>query len=255
MTATISGKVMIRKTTPMVNGVVFLFNVSMGAPPNPYKYWRVPDLISNVDKDGEFSLTVPEGTYYLIVAQKQPDGEIGPPKDSAFMYFHVDAEGNPLPLVFTSGTKLNLGVLTTSFEWSPDMIQLDKDITAVEGVVSDMEGKPVERAVVFAYLSENATGRPSFVSDRTDKSGKYLLRVDGGGSYYLKVRSVIGGGKPQEGEFNNVTPEFDTVKVTLKKDQKLNGVTLKVNRFSKQFRKESVNRKATRNGTPIEKSN
>lgn len=255
MDATISGKVMIRDKIPMVNGLVLLFNKSLGPPPNPYKYWRVPDLICDANNEGEFSLKVPEGTYYFLVAQRKPDSEIGPPKDNTFMYFHGDGNGNPLPLVVTSGAKLNLGVLTKSFEWSSDLIQRDKDITAVEGVISDMEGNPVEKSLVFAYLTENAMGRPTFVSDRSDTNGRYLLRVDGGGSYYLKVRSVIGGGKPQEGEFNNVTPEFETVKVTLKKDQKLKGVTLRVNRFAKQVRKETVNPKATRNDTPLEKPN
>jgi len=254
MASTISGKVMIRDNTPMAHGVVLLFNKSMGAPPDPYKYWRVPDLISGTDKAGEFSLKVPEGTYYLMVAQKKPDSEIGPPNEKEFVYFHGDAEGNPLPLVVTLDTKINLGVLTTSFEWSPELVQREQGITAVEGVVSDMDGKPVEKAVVFAYLTEDTKGKPAFVSDRTDKNGKYLLRVHGGGSYYLKVRSVIGGGKPQEGEFNNVTPEFEPVMVTLTKDKKLKGIALKVNRFSKQGRKGPVNPKAIKNGIPKEKS-
>jgi hypothetical protein len=234
--ATISGQVMITGNTPMVNGMVLLFSKSMGPPPSKDKYWRVPDLISPTGVDGKFSLDVPEGTYYLQVTQKNPESETGPPKDSELFYFHADAEGNPRPLIITPGTRLNLGVLTGAYLFTPDMIQRDKGITAVEGVVSDMEGKPVERALVFAHLSRAATGRPVFVSDRTDKNGRYLLRLHDGGSFYLKVRSVIGGGAPQEGEFLNTTEEFEPVMVTLKKEQKLYGVTLKVKKFSRKTR-------------------
>jgi hypothetical protein len=231
--ATISGQVKVKGNTPMINGIVLLFNKSMGPPPSKDKYWRVPDLIAGTDTDGKFSLEVPEGTYYLQVTQKNPESEAGPPKVSELFYFHADAEGNPRPLIVTPGTRLNLGVLTGAYLFTPNMIQRDKGITAVEGVVTDMEGRPVERAFVFAYLSKEATGRPVFVSDRTDKNGKYLLRVHDGGSYYLKVRSVYGGGPPQDGEFLNVTEEFEPVMVTLKKEQKLKGVTLKVKKFSR----------------------
>lgn len=228
----ISGQVMIKGKTPMVNGVVLLYNKEWGAPPHPYKYWRIPDLISGTDSRGKFSIVVAEGTYYLMIAQKKPNGEIGPPKESEFLYFHGDVKGNPKPIVVAAGANLNLGVLTRSFKWSPKLVQRDKDITAIEGVVADMEGKPVERAVVFAYFSKNAVGRPAFVSDRTDKNGRYQLRVYEGGTYYLKVRSVIGGGTPETGEYLSTTKSFEPLEVHLAKGQKLADVALKVDRFA-----------------------
>ncbi|WP_052440597.1 hypothetical protein [Geobacter sp. OR-1] len=68
----ISGKVLINGKTPLPNGVVLLYDKLMGPPPDPYKYWRIPDLISPLDKDGSFSIGVTEGTFYLMVAQKNP---------------------------------------------------------------------------------------------------------------------------------------------------------------------------------------
>ncbi len=233
--ALIYGKVMIKKgksPMPMVNGVVLLYNKEFGPPPHPYKYWRIPDLISGTDKNGKFSMVVTEGTYFLMIAQKKPDGEIGPPKEKEFLYFHGDKMGNATPIVVTTGAKLNLGVLNESFIWSPKMVLNDKDITAVAGVVASAEGVPVENVVVFAYLNQEAVGRPSFVSDRTDKNGRYQLRVFEGGTYYLKVRSIIGGGAPEQGEYQSVTKDFVPVEVTLKKGQLLKNITLKVGRFS-----------------------
>ena len=232
--ATISGQLLIQDKIPMGNGVVFLFNKSMGPPPSQDKYWRVPDLISSIDREGRFSIDVPEGTYYLTAAQKDPNGELGPPRDSEFYYFHGDGEGRPRPLIVASGAKLNLGVLTGVIVWTPDMNKRDKGVTAIEGVVSDIEGKPVEGALVLAYLSRDITGRPVFISERTDKNGKYRLRVHDGGIFYLKVRSVYGGGTPEAGEFLNITEEFKPFLVILKKDQNLQGINLQVKKFPKR---------------------
>jgi len=233
-----TGQLLIQDKIPMVNGVAFLFNKSMGPPPSQDKYWRVPDLISPIDKDGKFSIDVPEGTYYLTAAQKDPNGELGPPGDSEYYYFHGDGEGNPRPLIVTPGAKLNLGVLTGVIVWTPDMNKRDKGITTIEGVVADMEGKPVEGALVFAYLSKNITGRPVFISERTDNKGKYRLRVHDGGTFYLKVRSVYGGGTPEAGEFLNITEDFKPFSVTLKKDQTLQGINLQVKKFPKRGSKD-----------------
>jgi hypothetical protein len=232
--ATLSGQILIQGNAPVVNWMVYLFNKTVGPPPSKDKYWRVPDLISTVDKDGKFSLAVSEGEYYLTAAQKDPNGELGPPTVSELHYFHGDAEWNPVPLTVTSGAKLNLGILTRVFMWTPEMITRDKGITSIEGVVTDMGGKPLERALVFAYLSKEVTGRPVFISERTDKNGRYLLRVHDGGTFFLKVRSVYGGGVPEAGEFLNITEEFKPFWVTLKKDQKLQGINLQVKKFQKR---------------------
>jgi hypothetical protein len=216
----------------MLNGIVLLYDQRMGPPPSLGKYWRVPDIIIPLDHEGKFFLELDEGTYYLQAAQKNPDAEIGPAKDRELLYFHSDGAGNPRPLVASAGASLNLGILAATI-WTPDMVQRDKGITSVEGRVVDMEGKPVERAVVFAYLSQEATGRPAFVSERTDKNGIFQIRFHDGGTYYLKVRSVIGGGTPQSGEFLNVTSDFSATVVSPKKDERLKDINLKVKLFTK----------------------
>lgn len=232
--ATISGKILIQGKTPLANGVVFLFDNSTGPPPSRLdKYWRVPDRITTIDKYGDFLFEVNEGIYYLTAAQKDPDTDVGPPQFDEFHYFHGDEEGTPRAIIVTSGGKLNLGVLVP-FLWSPATIQREKGITAVEGVVSDLKGLPVAGALVFAYLSSNISGRPIFISDKTDKNGKYLLRFHDGGTFYLKVRSVYGGGAPEAGEFLNTTEEFKPFSVSLKKDQRLQGINLQVKKFPKR---------------------
>ncbi len=232
LAATVSGQIMIGDNMPMPYGVVLLYDKLLGPPPSLGKYWRVPDHITALGNDGRFSLELADGTYYFQVSQKNPGAEIGPANEAEYLYFHGDAEGNSLPLIVSKGQSVNLGQLK-AFLWKPDLIKRDMGITSVEGVVVDPDGKPVERAVVLAYYNNIGQGRPVFISDRTDKSGRYQLRTNDGGIFYLKVRSVVGGGKPSKGEYLNTTKEFEPVKVTLKKEEKLKGVTLKVMKMSR----------------------
>lgn len=226
--ATISGQLMAGKA-PMDNGVVFLFDKLSGPPPSLVKYWRIPDRIVFAEKDGKFSIEVPEGTYYLHAAKKNPDDDMGPAKVDELNYFHGDSKGEALPLIIKSGAKLDLGLLHAVL-LPVKMTASVRGTTALTGVVSDMDGKPVQGIMVFAYITKNTTGKPVFVSTRTDIDGKFLLGVHDGGTYYLKVRSVIGGGAPENGEF--ISAE-EPVMVTLKKEQKLGGITLKAKKFSR----------------------
>jgi len=43
-------------------------------------------------------------------------------------------------------------------------------------------------------------GRPLFISERTGKDGRYQLRVNQGGSYFIKTRNSYGGGAIKSGE-------------------------------------------------------
>jgi hypothetical protein len=229
---TLSGKVMVKENQPMANGMVLLYNPYLGPPPHPYKYWRIPDMIFSTEQNGSFLIDLPAGTYYMMIAQKSPDSEIGPPGTDEFLYFHSDKKGNAVLLKIEPGKKLELGTLSGTFFWTADKVEREKGITSASGVVTDDSGKPVNNVVVFAYLFRNANGRPAFVSDRTDKNGKFVIRFHEGGTYFLKVRGVIGGGKPRAGEFMNVTRDFEPTIISLKKDEKLKDLKLQVKMFT-----------------------
>lgn len=229
---TISGKIMIKESSPMANGMVLLYSQYQGPPPHPYKYWRIPDMIMSTGADGGFSIDLPAGTYFLMIAQKSPDGEIGPPNKDEFLYFHSDKTGNALPIVVEAGKTVSLGNLSGAFFWTADKVEREKGITSASGIVVDDAGKPVNGVVVFAYLYREATGRPAYVSDRTGKDGKFIIRFYDGGTYFLKVRGVIGGGRPRAGEFMNVTKEFEPTMISPKKDEKLKDVKLQVRMFT-----------------------
>jgi len=227
----ITGQVMINDKTPMTNGVVLLYSDNSGPPPNPYKYWRIPDYVFATDGQGRFSVPLDEGTYFLMIAQKKMDGEIGPPLDSEYLYYHADSEGNARPIVVTADAVVNLGKLQGSFYWTPAMSERTRGITAIEGVVMDMENRPVDNVVVLAFYTREARRRPAFISDRTDRNGRFSLRVAEGGDYWLRVRGVIGGGAPEAGERLNTTDEFDPIMVSPESGKKVTGILLRVKVF------------------------
>lgn len=231
LAGTVSGQIMIDAKTPMRNGVVLLYNSYSGPPPSPYKYWRIPDQAYPAGKDGKFSLTLPAGDWYMMIAQKKENVDIGPPLESESLYFHADAAGNARSISVPEEGKVDLGKLTGTITWLPTMSERDKGITSIEGVVLTLEGKPVPNLVVLAYYTPETRRRPAFVSERTDKEGKFLIRVAEGGDYWLKVRGVIGGGAPAAGEFQNATDDFVPLMVSLADSQKLTGVTLNVREF------------------------
>lgn len=226
---TISGQVMINKKTPMKNGVVLLFNEASGPPPSFDKYWRIPDMMVATDKKGHFSISIESGTYYLQVAQKDPKGDIGPVQTDEYLYFHGDKKYIPLPLVVTS-KNIKLGKLVAK-KFPVSREKFDKGVTLIEGTVSEMNGNPVENMVVFAHLSEQMRGRPTFVSNKTNKNGVFTLRVVEG-TYFLKARTKIGGGPPKSGELQNVIGDSEPLQITVKNEQKLKGIILKVENFT-----------------------
>lgn len=228
---TVTGQVMIDAKTPMAKGAVLLYSSYTGPPPSPYKYWRIPDQVFPTDADGKFSLSLPPGDWYMMIAQKKEEAEIGPPLESEFLYFHADASGNARAIPVTEEGVIDLGRLTGTITWLPSMSEREKGITSIEGVVLTVDGKPVPNLVVLAFYTPEARRRPAFVSDRTDKAGRFLIRVAEGGDYWLKVRGVIGGGAPAKGEFQSTTDEFVPFMVSLENGQKLKGITLNVKEF------------------------
>ena len=57
------------------------------------------------------------------------------------------------------------------------------------------------------------------------------LRVHDSGNYYLRVRSVYGGGPPAIGEIIGVYGEKKPIPVMARKGEKVQGVNISVRRF------------------------
>jgi hypothetical protein len=105
-------------------------------------------------------------------------------------------------------------------------------LTAIEGTVLDVDGKPVEGILVFAFTTQTIVGRPLFVSDRTGKDGKYRLRVAEGGTYYLRLRENYGGGPLKDSELKGVYGDKEPASaIVIKSGEILKDIDIKAMRF------------------------
>lgn len=233
-TGTVIGKAMIKDGQPMANGVVYFFNDASGPPPSDDKYWRVPDEIITTDAAGNFTAKLVEGKYYVgaIKRSKSASGqEVGPPQQGdLFLPLHSE-NGNPKLLIVSTGKTTDLGTVTGAYPFQKKTPKTKDGITAIEGKVTDARGKPVEKALVFAFLTPAMVGRPLFVSERTGKDGKYVLRVHQGGSYYLKVRDVYGGGALKAGDILGSYGQKQPLAVAVKTGSTVKGVDITGIRF------------------------
>jgi len=229
---TITGRIMIKGNGPMAGGMVFVFNDASGPPPSRDKYWRVPDNMVKIDAEGRFSADLPAGKYYLGAKKATAGKDIGPPEEGDLFYAFSEQKGMPKAYTVEEGKKIDVGVIAEATPFRKGSVKYDDGITAIEGVIIDGENKPVQGALVFAFLTPSMVGRPLFASERTGQDGKYILRVYEGGSYYLRVRSLYGGGPPAAGEIIGSYGMEEPVAVAVKSGEKVKDITIKVKRFA-----------------------
>ncbi|KAF0217380.1 MAG: hypothetical protein FD174_3346 [Geobacteraceae bacterium] len=229
---TVSGQLMIKGGGPMSGGMVFLYNIATGPPPSSDKYWRVPDFVAETDDKGRFSVELLEGKYCLGAIKREAKKLIGPPIEGDYLFISRDEKGTPREYVIKKGEKLDVGVIAEAVPYKRSVVK--EGITAIEGYVQDADGKPVEGVLVFAFVTPTIVGKPLFVSDKTAKDGKYILRVHAGGNYYLKTRNVYGGGPPLSGEIVDSYGEqapVAPVEVRVKTGEIVKGINLKGVKF------------------------
>jgi len=196
-TGEVAGTLRTKDGAAMTGGLVYFFT-KKGPLPDPDKYWRVPDFLSEIKDNGKFSIVLPEGEYYFgAIKRNAGKTENGPPQDGDFFYKALDNKGRPKLYSVKKGKKLNLGVVSGATPFK-GLTGGDK-VSAIEGKVVTADGTPVAGALVFAFVTDSMVGKPTFASYRSGSDGKYALRVSEGGNYYLKARDVYGGGPPVTG--------------------------------------------------------
>ena len=235
----ISGKWITKNDGPMTNAQVLLFDMAVGPPPSSDKYLRVPDVTTTVDNNGRFSIQVAEGSYYLVMRKRADEGTFGPPREGDLQFYSRDKNGKARLFVVIAGKETNIGTISEATVFKKQQPKHEKGMTAIEGTVTDEDGKPVEGVRVFVYTSPEMAGRPQYASEGTGKDGKYLINVNNKGTYYLKVRSHYGGGKPVGGEFMGGygRPDAPSV-VEVEKGEIKTGIDIITNRFAANRRPE-----------------
>ncbi len=228
-TGVVTGKLITKDGKPMSGGKVFFFNAETGPPPSPERYWRVPDEISDMDSEGRFSVVLVAGRYFMGAIKRVSGPEIGPPRDGDMFLASRDENGKPKQYMIRKGEKTDIGVISGATPFKRP--QIKDGISAIEGTVIFQDGKPAEGALVFAYMTPTMTGRPTFVSEKAGRDGKYVLRVSEGGKYYLKVRDIYGGGPPTKGGIVGSYAGEAPIPVSVKTGETTRGIDIKVVRF------------------------
>ncbi len=189
----ITGKILIKGGSPLAGGSVWFYDALTGPPPFKNQMMRPPFLRIEINADGTFRAELVSGKYYLRAVKRMSPEKAGL-QDGDYVYYGLDNKGEAKEYVVKSGEILDIGTISdvVLYKKSSDVIR-----TAIEGVITDAEGKPVEGVVVFAF--RDYTDKPLYFSRRTGPDGKYKLSVSEG-TYYLRARNRLKGGRPDPGE-------------------------------------------------------
>lgn len=136
--------------------------------------------------DGEYTLEVPPGTYY-IVARKRTSGQPTGPLSPGDFY----SEHQRIISTVVSGkvalVDIPVAVMKAPMFFKKAVVDMATD-TGIRGVLVDRLGKPVPGAFATAYVNSDVRRVPDFVSTLTDPDGQFTLYLPEGGSYYIAAR-------------------------------------------------------------------
>lgn len=241
-TGWLSGQIMIKDGGPMSRGTVVFFDAAVGPAPDPHKFVRTPDHIGDLDEEGKFRIMLPAGKYYMGAIKRLSGEPIGPPLDGDFFLIKRDKDGIAVAYNIEKDKEQSTGVVA---EAVPFKRKIAEGVSGISGTIVDMGGDPVERAIVFAYINDTLTGVPPFASYRTGPDGKYIITMDKGGNYFLRVRDVYGGGPPAEGSVMGGYGEERPAAVAVKTGEITPDITIKVVRH---FERGPQSQKAAEQG-------
>lgn len=136
---------------------------------------------------GDFDLTLPDGEYTLVVRKRESGDTAGPvlAGDHKSDFISVVVKGGKTQLELLAPLKVGDSRRLTE--------QSEATTTGLSGLVSDMDGRPVEGARVHVYDHVQMSERPKYVSEKTGPDGRYLITLPEGGTYYLAARDKFGG--------------------------------------------------------------
>jgi len=130
----------------------------------------------------------------------------------------------------------DIGTITEAVPFRKKTDTVQEGTTAIAGTIKDQEGNPVQGAIAFAYLTPTVTGKPYYVSERTGKDGRYLLRVGNGGTYYIKIRTTLKGGQPETGEILGTYGKERPLPVTVVSGKTITDIDIAGKKFTRLTR-------------------
>lgn len=222
---------------PVSGGLIYVYNVNSGPPPNRQRSRRPPDALAVTDEKGKFFLELEEGTYYLSTRKRKDGDGPGPPQDGDLYGLSLDKKGRPVKYTVKRGKTTNIGILRRASVYksrdikNPGVLTAAKDKTAISGTLRAPDGSPLAGAVVQVYANQDVKGRPIYISHRTDKDGKYTVLIEQEGTYFLSVRAEYGGGRPHAGDIIGIYGGEPAQPVEVKMHNVTSDIDIQVGKF------------------------
>jgi hypothetical protein len=191
----ISGQIITDANEPLTSGRVALFSADIGPPSRHGNLRRVPEVITAITADGNFSVRLPAGRYYLGAMSRDMSRGPGPPTAGENALSAVTGN-KPLIIDVAEGTETELGPITVrSRVRYPDQA----NYFTVTGKVSDLQGKPFAGAYIFVKIDPDSQ-RPNFISEKIGRNGRFKIKLPAGKSYHLLAKDTVSSGKPLAGK-------------------------------------------------------
>jgi hypothetical protein len=183
--------------------------------------FRGPGYAYSMPADGEgrfFVDGVPPGEYYLVGRKRKGDRLVGP-VSSGDLYGYYPF--NPVEVRSGRTLEVEIPCIVKKKELYPS-----GGATVVRGTLRDREGRLVGGAYAFVYTDEVVGHeKPLSVSPVTGSDGRYVLRLPGGGTFYLGAREEYGI-NPQPREQYGLYPGTPDHSVLLEAGKDLEGVDI-----------------------------
>jgi hypothetical protein len=230
-TGRISGAWIPSKLGPISGGLIYAFNTKSGPPPLREQARRVPDAMVMTNNEGGFSLELEEGTYYLSTLKKIGGNTPGPPQDGDLHGLSRDEKDNPIIYRVKRGMTTDIGILRKATAYQTPTVKETKGMTAIAGVLKASDGSPLANAVVQVYTNQETKGKPTYVSNKTGKNGKYIVQVDHEGTYFVTVRTANSGGRPINGDLYGIYGGESAQPVLVTEQNVTPGIDIQVGQF------------------------
>ncbi|MFH1288627.1 MAG: carboxypeptidase-like regulatory domain-containing protein [bacterium] len=165
------------------------------------------------DKEGKFQfVNLPEGKYYLNARKRSSPGLSGPIQIGDYSaYFHF----NPVNLRWGKIIEVDIKCIVRAGEIGKEVLSTGSGDTIIRGSILNSKGLPVKGMYAFLYeTSVIGHERPIYISNVTDESGVYEIRLRTSGKYYMGARQIFGD-SPRPGEFYGLYDDAPDHSVTI----------------------------------------
>lgn len=184
------------KDKPLANAVVSFFDKNGGPPPVVGSARRVPEVIKRTNAQGQFSVKLLPGTYYMGALVREESKGSGPPRPGEEYFFVQSDKGQLREFSIAEKQSCDVGRVNGV---TPGSFQEFKNFITIKGKVTGEDGKPLAGALVTLKESMDAP-RPRYISEGTAADGTYSMKVPPG-KYFVVGRESIQGGKPGIGSY------------------------------------------------------